>query len=79
MSYSATRCHIRLTIRGILDQSWSDYFGPLVIEPRRENGEEDTTIITGFVPDQSAFVGILNSLQGFNLTLLAVNYLTEAA
>ncbi len=79
MSYSATRCHVRLTVKGILDQSWSDYFGSLAIEPHVPNGEEATTVITGDLPDQSAFVGILNSLQGFNLTLLAVDYMCEAA
>ena len=79
MSCSATRCHIKLTIKGILDQSWSDYFGSLAIEPHTPSGGEATTVITGVLPDQSAFVGILNSMQGFNLTLLAVNYRCEAA
>ena len=79
MPCTTRRCHITLIIKGILDQSWSDYFGSLAIEPHAPSGGEATTVITGDLPDQSAFVGILNSLQGFNLTLLAVNYMCEAA
>ncbi len=79
MSYSPVRCHIRLIVKGILDESWEDYFGPLTIEPHGLNSAQPTTILMGDLPDQSAFVGILNSLQGLNLTLLAVDYMCEAA
>ncbi|MFN8498403.1 MAG: hypothetical protein U0641_11160 [Anaerolineae bacterium] len=79
MSYSTAPCHIRLIIKGILDESWSDYFGSLTIEPHADRGREPVTVIAGDLPDQAAFVGIMNSLQVFNMTLLAVNYSAQPA
>ncbi|MFN8475682.1 MAG: hypothetical protein U0822_26100 [Anaerolineae bacterium] len=78
MSSQSSPCHIRLTIKGILDESWSDYFRSLSIEPQRLTPGGPVTVIAGDLPDQSAFVGILNCVQGFNLTLLAVDYSAQS-
>lgn len=77
MSHRAP-CHLRLTIKGILDESWADYFGSLTIESRADEGREPVTVIAGDLPDQSAFVGVLNSLQVFNMTVLSVNYTVQS-
>ncbi len=74
MSQPSAPCHIRLTIKGILDESWADYFGSLTIEPSGGSSREGVTVIAGDLPDQSAFVGIMNSVQVFNMTLLTVDY-----
>lgn len=79
MSYSTAPCYLRLTIKGVLDESWSDYFGPLTIEPQGGAGREPVTVIAGELPDQAAFVGIVNCVQVFNMTLLAVDYSAQPA
>ncbi len=56
-------------IKGHLDKSWSDWLGGLEME-LVTSGE---MILTGYVGDQAALMGILNKLYSLNLTLLSVN------
>lgn len=62
-----------IRIKGLLDQTWSDWFSPLRIinEP---NGE---TTLAGAVRDQAELRGLLYKVFDLNLALLAVNYLDE--
>jgi hypothetical protein len=55
-----------ITVLGILDESWSDWFGDMTITV-----EADVTTISGAVPDQSALRGILDRIWDLNLTLIS--------
>jgi hypothetical protein len=56
-------------VTGHLDKSWSDWLGGLEME-LLNNGE---MLLSGYIRDQAALMGILNKLYSLNLTLLSVN------
>lgn len=58
----------RISIKGHLDDEWSDWFEGLTIT-RADNGE---TILTGPLVDQSALHGVLIKIQDLGLPLLSV-------
>jgi hypothetical protein len=58
----------QIRIDGLLDSSWSDWFDGLAIS----YSAEDTTILTGPLPDQAALHGVLNKIRDLGLTLLTV-------
>ncbi len=58
-----------IRIKGQLSALWADWFEGLAIESA-ENGE---TLLSGYIADQSALLGILNKLVRLNLTLLSLN------
>ncbi len=64
-----------IRILGHLSPQWRDWFGDLTIV----NTEQGEAILTGWLPDNAALYGILNQIQAFNLTLIAVNPLPEPA
>jgi hypothetical protein len=65
----------RVCIQGVLDESWSDYFGTRSISVEvDEDGVAVTTFITEAV-DQAALVGLINRLTSLCLPLLAVECL----
>jgi len=55
-------------IKGHLNDSWSDWLEGLEVK-LLDNGE---MILSGYIGDQAALMGILNKLYGLNLTLLSV-------
>jgi hypothetical protein len=57
-----------IRVKGHLDKNWSDWLGGLEIK-LMDNGE---MILTGYIIDQAALMGILNKLYSLNLTLLSV-------
>ncbi len=59
---------VEIRVRGQIDTNWSDWLGGLAISHTRQ-GE---TIRTGSVRDQSALLGLLNSLSGLGLQLVSV-------
>ena len=67
----------RVCIRGMLDESWSDYFGTQSMSVEvDEDGVAVTTFTTEAV-DQAALVGLINRLNSLGLPLLAVEVLPE--
>lgn len=56
-------------VKGHLDESWSDWLEGLEVK-LVDNGE---MILLGHIGDQAALMGILNKLNGLNLTLLSVS------
>jgi hypothetical protein len=58
-----------IRVKGHLDESWSDWLEGLEVT-LLENGE---MILSGYIGDQAALMGILNRLYGLNLTLLSVS------
>ncbi len=57
-----------IRVKGHLDGKWSDWLEGLEVE-LLDNGE---MILSGTLVDQAALMGVLNKLNGLNLTLLSV-------
>ena len=65
----------RIRIQGILDKNWSDYCGGMTIEYEGDPKRYAVTILMGRVADQSALIGVLNSLHDLGYPILSVEYL----
>ncbi|MGQ8337844.1 hypothetical protein ACUNWD_14945 [Sunxiuqinia sp. A32] len=60
--------HFKIEIKGRIDKEWAEWFGEMEI-----NYREESTILTGELPDQSALHGLLNQIRDLNLKLISVN------
>ncbi len=69
LSTGAQGSFFEILVRGQLDESWSDWLEGLEMK-LLDNGE---MILSGYIRDQAALMGILNKLYGLNLTLLSIN------
>ena len=69
LSTSARGDLFEIHVKGQLDESWSDWLEGLEVK-LLENGE---MILSGYIADQAALMGILNKLYGLNLALLSVS------
>ena len=58
-----------IKIRGHLDPRWSDRFADLQLA----HLERDGTLLSGLLPDQAAFQGLLEIANELDLTLLSVS------
>jgi hypothetical protein len=64
-----------IRLKGQLDRQWLDWLGGL--EPTLlDNGE---MVLSGPIVDQAALIGILNKLNGLNLTILSVRTIDQPA
>ncbi len=64
----------RIRVKGYLDDRWSDRLGGMAI---RAVGQVDgtwETILVGWLPDQAALCGVLNTLYGLHLPLVSVEH-----
>jgi hypothetical protein len=59
----------QIRIKNHLDETWIDWFHPLVVV-NEANGE---ATLTGSIRDQAELHGLLNRIFDLNLTLLGVN------
>ena len=66
---SPQRGFFEICVRGQLDESWSDWLEGLEVK-LLDDGE---MILSGYIGDQAALMGILYKLYGLNLTLLSVS------
>ena len=62
----------QIKVQGQLDKCWSARFNEMTLI-----FEDEATILTGAVADQSALRGILNKLWDLNLILVSVNRLND--
>ena len=60
--------YYEIKIKGHLDPGWSEWFAGLKLT----HLEDDVTLLSGLLPDQSALHGILERIRDFNLKLIAV-------
>lgn len=58
-----------IRVKGILDETWSDWLGDLAIVPQAD-GE---TLLRGPVRDQAALHGLMVKIRDMGLPLLSVN------
>ncbi len=58
-----------ICVKGHLNSQWSDWLGGLQVR-LLDSGE---MILSGYLVDQAALMGVLNRLYNLNLTLLSVN------
>ena len=59
-----------IRVKGQIAAHWSDWFEDLEIT----HTDQDETILTGEVADQSALYGLLAKLRDLGLPLLSVNH-----
>ena len=65
----------RICVRGHLAASWSDRLEGMSIT-RSNGGEgEETTLLVGRLPDQSALTGVLNTLYELHFAVVSVECL----
>ena len=60
---------------GILDKNWSDYYRGMTIEHEGDPKRSAMSILTGKLADQSALIGVLNSLHDIGYPILSVEHL----
>ena len=58
----------QICIQEYLDLAWSDWFDGWSIEHQ----ENDSTVLTGMVPDQAALHSVLVRIRNLNLTLVSL-------
>ena len=61
--------HVEITVKKRIDFNWSEWFEGLTIQ----HTDQDETILSGLVADQSALYGLLTKLRNLGLSLVAVN------
>jgi hypothetical protein len=61
----------RISILGTLDKNWSDYCGGMTIEHLSDPKGYAMSILTGRLADQSALIGVLNSLHDIGCPILS--------
>ena len=61
--------YFEIHVKGQLDESWSDWLEGLEVKLL----DNDEMILSGYVADQAALMGVLNKLYGLNLALLSVS------
>jgi hypothetical protein len=63
----------QIRVRGLLDDSWSEWLDGLAIEP----GSHGETLLTGYVRDQAALHGLLSKIRDLGLLLVSVKRVGE--
>ena len=63
----------QIRVQGCLPDSWSNRLGGMTVITPRQAEEVSETILTGQLPDQSALLGVLNTLYDLHLPLLSVD------
>lgn len=61
-----------IRVEGHLTDRWSDWFDGLVIR----NEPTGETVLTGWINDQAALLGVLSKLQALNVALISVQRVT---
>lgn len=69
----------RIRVEGSLDPSWCDRLGGLAITSEGMSGIKTITVLEGELIDQSALIGVLNTLHELHLPVELVEHLSARA
>ena len=64
----------QISIRGAFDRRWADYLGEMLVDMDVQAGQICTTTVSGHPPDLSAFIGMLNLLTNWGVSVIACEY-----
>lgn len=64
--------HYKIKVKGMINGSWSDWFGGISISTVVETDGVQVTFLNGTFMDQAALRGVLVKLWDLNVTLLEV-------
>jgi hypothetical protein len=64
---------VTIRVKGMMDEGWSEWFEDFEITYRGS----DETVLTGQVPDQAAFYGLIGKLRDLGIQLIAVNSIEQ--
>jgi len=67
-----TPAKYQITIRGYLDESWSNQLSGMAIQHVVTADKTHITILQGQLVDQAALFGVLNSLYGLGFPIIEV-------
>jgi|WetSurMetagenome_2_1015567.scaffolds.fasta_scaffold414641_2 hypothetical protein len=67
----------RIRVEGPLDESWSSRLSGMQIIRDETMKNKIVTILYGYLPDQPALSGVLNSLYDLGLSILSLECLNE--
>jgi len=69
--------HYRINVIGHVDPSWSSRLGGMkVMEHRAQDGEIETAL-EGYLADQAALSGVLNTLYNLHRPVISVQHVAE--
>ena len=71
-----TPANYRIRVQGRLDSTWAERLGGMAVISDTA-AKPSVTIIEGYVVDQAALSGVLNTLYELHLPLLSVDNLDE--
>ena len=66
----------RIKVQGCLEESWTDRLAGMAITASSQGDEPPVTVLEGWLPDQAALAGVLNTLYELHLPLLSVEILS---
>jgi hypothetical protein len=61
--------YYEIKVKGRLDPRWSDWLGGMQFTHLGTN----ETILSGVLPDQASFYGVLERIRDLNLTLISIS------
>jgi hypothetical protein len=67
----------RVRVQGRLDSRWADRLGGMAITADTAADKPSVTILVGYMADQAALSGVLNTLYELHLPLLSVENMDE--
>jgi hypothetical protein len=70
------RAKYRIQVCGVVGESYADYYSGMTIRIIDEPDQDPETMMTGWLPDQAALLGILNLLNDWGHSLISVEYLS---
>lgn len=76
MTSQTATCSI--VIEGPIDGAWADYFGDLVLSAQVHDGEINTTMLSGPIPDLAAFIGLVTRVYNRGLPVMSAQYQSQS-
>ena len=74
-----TPARYRIRVKGVLDPSWSDWLGGMIITTNSQGSQTPNSTLIGPLADQAALLGVLNTLYDYyHYPLISVEYLGSA-